>query len=86
MENKPYFCPNCRSNRTKFKLISSVSQSFMKDAVTGEVQQLQDPEPVAQAEPTISCLVCGFAGNEQRYVKQAEREPRTAVPTEAVYR
>jgi hypothetical protein len=76
---KPYFCPNCRSNRVKFSLITSMRQSIRKDAITGAITLQAEPEPVETAEPTVMCEVCGFTGNEMRYVKQAEREPRTPV-------
>jgi hypothetical protein len=77
MQEKPYFCPNCRSNRYKFKVILSSYQQFTKDPVTGAIDNMQEPVLVEEAEPTISCGVCGFTGNEMRFVKQAEREPRT---------
>ncbi|GAA3406693.1 hypothetical protein GCM10020370_34760 [Paenibacillus hodogayensis] len=86
MQEKPYFCPNCRSNRTKFRVLFTTSQSFMKEAVTGSVQNMTEPVTVEEAEPTIGCLVCGFTGNEMRFVKQAEREPRVMTPTEPLYR
>lgn len=76
MQNKPYFCPNCRSNRVKFNVISSTYQRFMKDAVSGEVMSIEEPQLVDEQEATIQCLVCNFTGNEMRFIKQAEREPR----------
>lgn len=76
MQDKPYFCPNCRSNRVKFSVVTTYSQSFMKDAITGSVTVQEDPMPIADSEPNIHCRVCGFTGNELRFVKQAEREPR----------
>lgn len=78
VQEMPYFCPNCRSNRVKFSVIKTYSQSLIKDAVTGTVSQMNEPEPVHDAEPNIKCQVCGFVGNELRFIKQAEREPRTA--------
>lgn len=80
MQDKPYFCPNCRSNRVKFNVISSLRQSFMKDAITGEVMSIAEPESVSEPEATIECLVCHFVGNEMRFIKQAEREPRLPGP------
>ncbi len=75
-QDKPYFCPNCRSNRVKFNVVTTYSQSFMKDAITGSVTVQEDPLQIAESEPNIQCRVCGFTGNELRFVKQAEREPR----------
>ncbi|GFR37748.1 hypothetical protein PRECH8_10440 [Insulibacter thermoxylanivorax] len=80
MENKPYYCPNCRSNRVKFNIISSTCQRMIKDAITGEVLALEEPEALPQEEATIQCLVCQFMGNEMRFIKQAEREPRIPQP------
>ncbi|MBP1991353.1 hypothetical protein [Paenibacillus eucommiae] len=86
MQEVPYFCPNCRSNRIKFSTITSYSQSFLKDALSGIVKEFLEPEPIVETEPTIQCLVCSFASNEMRFIKQAEREPRVETPTTAVYR
>ncbi|WP_248926389.1 hypothetical protein [Paenibacillus hamazuiensis] len=85
MQQKPYFCPNCRSNRVKFSVISNYSQRFLKDAITGEVQEMSEPAPIEQAEPEIQCLVCSFVGNELRFIKQAEREPRAMTQTNPTY-
>lgn len=57
----------------------------MKDAVTGAVSQASEPEPVPEPEPNIQCQVCGFIGNELRFVKQAEREPRPGAPVNPSY-
>lgn len=80
MQNKPYFCPNCRSNRVKFNVITSSSQRVQKDAVTGDVMSMEDPHAVEGSEAMIQCLVCSFTGNEMRFIKQAEREPRPGQP------
>lgn len=85
MEQKPYFCPNCRSNRVKFSVISSYSQRFLKDALTGSVQEVSDPQQLEESEPTIQCQVCSFTGNEMRFIKQAEREPRMATQINPIY-
>lgn len=82
MEDKPYFCPNCHSNRVKFSVITAASQRFMKDAITGAITEMADIEPVIDGEPNIQCMVCYFTGNEQRFIKQAEREPRVMTPTQ----
>jgi len=86
MENKPYFCPNCRSNRVKFNLLTQTSAPFMKDAITGEITEMGEPVVIEEAEPTIECRVCGFAGNEMRFIRQAEREPRTPTEIRSVYK
>ena len=85
MQDKPYYCPNCRSNRVKFSIISSFSQRVLKDALTGVVQQIADPEPLEAQEPMIQCQVCQFTGNELRFIKQAEREPRSPGTVNPMY-
>lgn len=85
MENKPYFCPNCRSNRVKFRQITKYSQSFIKDAINGEIVESGEAVLVAQEEPEIECMVCNVSGNEMRFIKQAEREPRTITQTNPSY-
>jgi predicted Zn-ribbon and HTH transcriptional regulator len=76
IQDKPYFCPNCRSNRVKFNVVTMYSQSFMKDAMTGMISGTDEAMQVSEPEPNIQCRVCGFTGNELRFIKQAEREPR----------
>ncbi|MCR8630828.1 hypothetical protein [Paenibacillus radicis (ex Xue et al. 2023)] len=85
MQDKPYFCPNCRSNRVKFSVISSFSQRFLKDALSGSVQEVTEAQQIQEAEPIIQCLVCSFTGNEMRFIKQAEREPRMTTSTDPSY-
>jgi hypothetical protein len=77
MNNEPYYCPNCRSNRVKFSLITMHSQKFMKDAINGSITEIADEEIMPSNEPDIQCRVCSFTGNEMRFIKQAGREPRT---------
>lgn len=76
MEEKPYFCPNCRSNRIKFQVMTSYSERILKNAMSGEITERDEPMPVPDDEAVIQCGVCDFVGNEMRFIKQAEREPR----------
>lgn len=76
MQEKPYFCPNCRSNRVKFNIITTMAQRCMKDAVTGEIMSIDEPQMIEESEATVQCLVCRFTGNEMRFIRQAKREPR----------
>jgi rubredoxin len=86
LETQAYYCPNCRSNRTKFSFITSQSQDIMKNAITGEVETTTEPSEIALAEPQVRCRVCDFVGNELRFVKQAERNPRTASQIPSAYK
>ncbi len=85
MQDKPYYCPNCRANRTKFSVISSTSQRIFKDAITGTITEMDEAMPIEMSEPDIQCMVCSFVGNEMRFIKAAEREPRTAAQTGPTY-
>lgn len=85
METHAYYCPNCRSNRTKFNLITSSSQEIVKSAVTGEIEFIGELVQMTSDDPQVQCKVCQFIGNELRFIKQAEREPRTPTPTSSSY-
>ncbi|WP_058303915.1 hypothetical protein [Gorillibacterium timonense] len=85
MEDKPYFCPNCRSNRYKFSRITTFSTPFRKDAITGVLLEKDEPVIVPDVEDIIQCQVCQFTGNEMRFIKQAEREPRTQTTVPTMY-
>ncbi|NBI29556.1 hypothetical protein [Chengkuizengella marina] len=76
MEEKPYFCPNCRANRIKFNLIASTSLQMLKNAYSGQIVEQEEPTLIEESEPMIQCRVCNYSGNEMRFIKQAEREPR----------
>lgn len=84
LSSEPYFCPNCRSNRVKFSFIRQTTQEIMKDAVNGIITEHKHVEELE--EPLlVRCRVCQFTGDEMRFIKQAEREPRVMTPTEPVY-
>lgn len=76
MNEQPYFCPNCRSNRVKFNLITTHSQAFMKDPRNGTITEMANDEFLPNMDPDIQCRVCFFIGNELRFIKLAETEPR----------
>lgn len=82
----PYFCPNCRSNRVKFSLISQIKQRIRKDAATGEIVEQFDAEFADMDEVMVQCEVCSFTGNELRFIKQAERDPLRATSAPVRYR
>jgi hypothetical protein len=76
MQEIPYYCPDCRSNRVKFSVISSYSQAILKDALSGSITEYKEPQLIVEPEPMIQCMVCNFIGNEMRFIKQAQRQPR----------
>lgn len=76
MEQKPYFCPSCHSNRFKFSQLTQFATPFLKDAVSGEILEQNQPYEVLQDEIVIQCRVCQYASNEARFIRQAEMVPR----------
>ncbi len=82
MQYKPYFCPHCRSNRTKFRLIHKNAFEVQKNAFDGSIisQGIEEPYVSISGEYEVECLVCHFVGYESMFIKAAEKEPR--FPTE----
>ncbi|OEG00007.1 hypothetical protein BHF71_06970 [Vulcanibacillus modesticaldus] len=78
MEVKPYFCPNCRGNRTKFRIIQRKAKDVQKDAFNGEIVSMGTEIPFVseQGDTEVECLVCHYVGYEMMFIKAAEREPR----------
>ena len=78
MQDKPYFCPNCRANRVRFKTIRREAQVIQKDAFDGNILSQGDPETFStiQGDTEVQCLSCNFVGYENMFIKMAEREPR----------
>ena len=60
MQDVPYFCPNCRSNRVKFSFIRQVSQDVMKDAISGEITE-QSEEGLLDELVQVRCREIGRA-------------------------
>jgi len=78
MQEKPYFCPNCRGNRTKFRLITRNAQHIQKDAFDGSVKEMGNLDSfiTEQGDTEVECLACNYIGYEMMFIKAAEREPR----------
>jgi len=83
VQEKPYFCPKCRSNRVKFKLINRLSQDVRKDAFDGDVVSMSEEQPfiTIQGDTEVQCLNCNFTAYEMMFIKAAEREPRFRTET-----
>lgn len=78
MQEVPYFCPKCRANRIKFKIIQRVSQPVVKDAFDGDIVSMgqEEPDITIQGDTEVECMNCHFRGYEMMFIKAAEREPR----------
>ena len=78
MQEKPYFCPNCRSNRVNFKVIHRRAQDVKKDAFEGNVLNMSEEQPYVdlQGDTEVQCQSCHYTAYENMFIKAAEREPR----------
>jgi hypothetical protein len=81
--NAPYFCPHCKTNRTRFNIIDQVVQSVKLDPASGEViekymGEIPDPfhTPYRGASFKVQCATCSLIEDEELFVKAAQNAPR----------
>ncbi|RKD25511.1 DNA alkylation repair protein [Ammoniphilus oxalaticus] len=78
-----FFCPNCKTNRTRFNLIEQVSKSVKVDPATGAIvetyeQHIKDPFHAPYRGPShkVQCATCGVISDEELFIKAAQNYPR----------
>lgn len=77
--SKPYRCPNCKTNRTRFNMISQVPQPVKLNPQSGEiVEQYSNDQlepfhlPYKGPELKIQCAACGLVEDEITFAKFGE--------------
>lgn len=76
----PYRCPNCKTNRTRFNMITQVPQSVKLNPQSGEIVEQYSSDqldpfhlPYKGPELKIQCATCGLIEDEKTFAKFGER-------------
>lgn len=74
---RPYLCPGCQTNRTRFELIYHFTQEVQKDPATGAItyaaDELQPVQRGSRPSLDVRCSICQFTGHEGLFIKAAQR-------------
>jgi hypothetical protein len=84
--HEPYFCPNCKTNRTRFNILQLIPIPVKLDPASGEiVEKYEDNIPdlfhLAYDGPEykIQCASCGLVQEEDIFIKAARHNPRGTI-------
>lgn len=76
----PYRCPNCKTNRTRFNMITQVPQAVKLNPQSGDVVEQYSSDqlepfhlPYKGPELKIQCAACGLVEDEKTFAKFGER-------------
>ncbi|KUP06468.1 DNA alkylation repair protein [Bacillus coahuilensis m2-6] len=78
--SKPYCCPGCKTNRSRFNIIEQISHGVKINPQTGDIveeydQNVQIPFHMMYSGPSIriQCAACGLIEDERMFHKFATR-------------
>ncbi|MBP1932843.1 DNA alkylation repair protein [Ammoniphilus resinae] len=84
--HEPYFCPNCKTNRTRFNIIQQVPIAVKMDPASGNVierydEVITDPfhNPYRGSEYKVQCASCSIINDEEVFIKAAQHNPRGTI-------
>ncbi|HJV46958.1 MAG TPA: DNA alkylation repair protein [Bacillota bacterium] len=84
--NEPYFCPNCKTNRSRFNIVQQIPIPVRLDPGSGEVieryeDHIPDPfhQPYKGPEYKIQCASCGIVQEEDVFINAARHNPRGTI-------
>ena len=76
---EPYYCPQCKSNRVRFQVISKFSQPVHKDPRSGDIREkVSEPHLMTrdgQPDVDVRCEVCNYTALESIFTAAARNNP-----------